>query len=135
MDSPDTVEEFEDSLLDAKIDTEDTLATIVRVFVDRRDAVEDAPAGEDRTNGLVVVFERASGNHMVRWYPLPATWEPQHDLVTLLSFLGIDPEDSEKDDLSDIEGKQVPVRYSREEGWILDWDIIGDASVPERIFR
>lgn len=127
------IEDAEEALKSAKVDTEHPIAVIDRVYVDRRDAVETAINREDSERGLVFTFERPSESVMTRWFPLPATWEPQHDIVALLSYLGWSPDGSEVD-LRDLEDKSVPVRHG-DDGWELDWGIIGNADLPERAFR
>lgn len=135
MRNPDTVEDFENGLRNAKRDTDDVLAKVTGVEIVRRDRVEAAPAGEDSDTGLKVSLQRASGISMVRWFECPPTWEPQHDLVALLRYLGYDP-DNEAHDLDNILGLHLPVYYDHTDGgWTLDWQTIGQADLPERRFR
>lgn len=107
----------------AKKDTRDSTAEIVDGWVELH-------AGDD---GLILEFERTSGERMTRWFELPGSWQPGSDLIALLCYLGLDPEE---DDLTEMEGLMVPVRYSDSDSWSLDWKLIeNNADLPERAFR
>lgn len=129
-----TIDDVETKIRAAKQDTRDPLARIVNVTVGKRMLFSQAPDGPERDMGVALVIERASGASGTLWFEVPDTWEPHHDLVAILSYFHIDPDDDE-DSIRDLKGQHIPLRHHEDIGWDIDWGIIEDADLPEPRFR